>query len=101
MQNFTPIEVLNLEKRTLNALINGGISSVEQMEDAFLKGSIRNLRGIGENSGNEIAAAVEKRRKACEGIPLTILEKAAIVSVINESPLTAQLKLKALASFIQ
>src|SRR3990170_4283057 len=49
---YTPIEILNLSPRTLNALINGGIGSIEQLTKCS-KASLTNLRGFGSKALDE------------------------------------------------
>lgn len=57
---YTPIEILGFSPRTLNALINGGIGSVEQLSKCT-ESKLSNLRGFGKKALNEVKAALEKR----------------------------------------
>lgn len=57
---YTPIEILNLSPRTLNALINGGIGSIEQLTQCT-DSKIANLRGFGKKAMDEVKDALAKR----------------------------------------
>ncbi|MDF2379242.1 MAG: DNA-directed RNA polymerase subunit alpha [Candidatus Gracilibacteria bacterium] len=57
---YTPIEILNLSPRTLNALINGGIGSIEQLTHCS-DSKIANLRGFGKKAMDEVNDALQKR----------------------------------------
>jgi DNA-directed RNA polymerase subunit alpha len=57
---YTPIEILNLSPRTLNALINGGIGSIEQLTQCT-GSKIANLRGFGKKAMDEVRDALGKR----------------------------------------
>jgi len=57
---YTPIEILNLSPRTLNALINGGIGSIEQLTQCT-ESKLSNLRGFGKKAMEEVREALEKR----------------------------------------
>ena len=57
---YTPIEILNLSPRTLNALINGGIGSIEQLTQCT-ESKIANLRGFGKKAMDEVIDALAKR----------------------------------------
>lgn len=57
---YTPIEILNLSPRTLNALINGGIGSIEQLIQCS-ESKLGNLRGFGKKAMDEVRDALEKR----------------------------------------
>jgi DNA-directed RNA polymerase subunit alpha len=57
---YTPIEVLGLSPRTLNALINGNIGSIEQLVKCT-EGKLGNLRGFGKKAMTEIKAALKER----------------------------------------
>lgn len=59
-QSYTPIEILGLSPRTLNALINGGIGSIEELTKAS-ESKLANLRGFGKKALTEVADALEKR----------------------------------------
>ncbi len=57
---YTPIEILNLSPRTLNALINGGIGSIEQLTTCT-DSKLGNLRGFGKKAMDEVRDSLEKR----------------------------------------
>lgn len=57
---YTPVEILGFSPRTLNALINGGIGSIEQLSKCT-ESKLTNLRGFGKKALNEVKAALEKR----------------------------------------
>ncbi|MDP2691865.1 MAG: DNA-directed RNA polymerase subunit alpha [bacterium] len=57
---YTPIEILNLSPRTLNALINGGIGSIEQLTQCT-DSKLGNLRGFGKKAMDEVRDALAKR----------------------------------------
>ncbi len=57
---YTPIEILNLSPRTLNALINGGIGSIEQLTTCS-DSKLGNLRGFGKKAMDEVRDALAKR----------------------------------------
>lgn len=59
-QSYTPIEILGLSPRTLNALINGGIGSIEELTNCT-ETKLANLRGFGKKALTEVADALEKR----------------------------------------
>ena len=59
-QSYTPIEILGLSPRTLNALINGGIGSIEELTKCS-EAKLANLRGFGKKALTEVADALEKR----------------------------------------
>jgi DNA-directed RNA polymerase subunit alpha len=54
---YTPIEILGLSPRTLNALINGGIGSVEQLAKCT-ESKLSNLRGFGKKALTEVQNAL-------------------------------------------
>jgi len=53
-EKYTPIETLQFSPRTLNALINGGIGSIEQLIKCS-PNKIANLRGFGAKALDEVA----------------------------------------------
>ena len=57
---YTPIEVLNLSPRTLNALINGNIGSVEELIQCK-RSKLDTLRGFGKKAMDEVGHALESR----------------------------------------
>ncbi|MBI4235675.1 DNA-directed RNA polymerase subunit alpha [Candidatus Peregrinibacteria bacterium] len=59
-ESYTPIEILGFSPRTLNALINGGIGSIEQLSRCT-ESKLTNLRGFGKKALNEVKAALEKK----------------------------------------
>lgn len=59
-ESYTPIEILGFSPRTLNALINGGIGSIEQLSKCT-ESKLANLRGFGKKALNEVKAALEKK----------------------------------------
>lgn len=59
-ESYTPIEILGFSPRTLNALINGGIGSIEQLSKCT-ESKLTNLRGFGKKALNEVKAALEKK----------------------------------------
>lgn len=56
-ETYTPIEILNLSPRSLNALINGGIGSIEQLTKCT-ESKLSNLRGFGKKAMNEVRDAL-------------------------------------------
>ena len=59
-ESYTPIEILGFSPRTLNALINGGIGSIEQLSKCT-ESKLSNLRGFGKKALTEVANALEKK----------------------------------------
>lgn len=59
-ESYTPIEILNLSPRTLNALINGGVGSIEQLVKCSPT-KIANFRGFGKKAMDEVFAALANR----------------------------------------
>jgi len=57
---YTPIEILGFSPRTLNALINGGIGSIEQLSKCT-ESKLTNLRGFGKKALTEVKDALSKR----------------------------------------
>ncbi len=57
---YTPIEILGLSPRTLNALINGDIGSIEMLTKCS-ESKLTNLRGFGKKALTEVQAALETR----------------------------------------
>jgi len=60
---YTPIEILGFSPRTLNALINGGIGSVEQLEKCT-ESKLTNLRGFGKKALTEVDEALASKNKS-------------------------------------
>lgn len=59
-ESYTPIEILGLSPRTLNALINGEIGSIEQLVKCS-ESKLTNLRGFGKKALTEVKTALESR----------------------------------------
>ncbi len=59
-ESYTPIEILGLSPRTLNALINGEIGSIEMLTKCT-ESKLTNLRGFGRKALNEVIAALAAR----------------------------------------
>jgi len=59
-ESYTPIEILGFSPRTLNALINGGIGSIEQLSKCT-ESKLSNLRGFGKKALTEVRNALEKK----------------------------------------
>lgn len=59
-ESYTPIEILGLSPRTLNALINGGIGSIEQLVKCS-EAKLANLRGFGKKALTEVREALQAR----------------------------------------
>ncbi len=62
-ESYTPIEILGFSPRTLNALINGGIGSIEQLSKCT-ESKLSNLRGFGKKALTEVKEALEKKGTA-------------------------------------
>ncbi len=62
-ESYTPIEILNFSPRTLNALINGGIGSIEQLTKCS-KATLTNLRGFGSKALEEVEVVLAERNLA-------------------------------------
>lgn len=59
-ESYTPIEILGFSPRTLNALINGGIGSIEQLSKCT-ESKLANLRGFGKKALTEVKNALDKK----------------------------------------
>lgn len=59
-ETYTPIEILNFSPRTLNALINGGIGSIEQLVKCT-PSKLSNFRGFGKKAMTEVVEALATR----------------------------------------
>ena len=59
-ETYTPIEILNFSPRTLNALINGGIGSIEQLVKCT-PSKLGNFRGFGKKAMTEVEDALATR----------------------------------------
>lgn len=58
--SFTPIDILGLSQRTLNALVNGGITSVEQLLSTPMS-QLTQLRGFGQKAKSELDQVLAER----------------------------------------
>ena len=58
--SFTPIDILGLSQRTLNALVNGNITSVEQLLATPMK-QLSQLRGFGQKAKTELEQVLAER----------------------------------------
>lgn len=56
-ESYTPIEILNLSPRTLNALINAGVGSIEQLVKCS-EATLMNFRGFGTKALDEVKEAL-------------------------------------------
>ncbi len=68
-ESYTPIEILNFSPRTLNALINGGIGSIEQLTKCS-KATLSNLRGFGAKALEEVVHTLAERNLSLAPDPL-------------------------------
>lgn len=59
-ESYTPIEILNFSPRTLNALINAGVGSIEQLTKCT-ESSLSNFRGFGAKALDEVKATLAER----------------------------------------
>ncbi len=59
-ESYTPIEILNLSPRTLNALINAGVGSIEQLTKCT-ESMLSNFRGFGAKALEEVRLTLEGR----------------------------------------
>lgn len=57
---FTPIDILGLSQRTLNALVNGKINSVEELVNTPMK-TLAQLRGFGQKAKQELDQVLGER----------------------------------------
>ncbi|MCF7830390.1 DNA-directed RNA polymerase subunit alpha [Candidatus Gracilibacteria bacterium] len=57
---FTPIDILGLSQRTLNALVNGGITSIEQLVATPMT-QLAQLRGFGQKAKTELEQILSER----------------------------------------
>jgi len=61
-ENFTHIDFLALSPRTLNALVNGNILSVEQLEKCT-EAKLSSIKWFGKKAMDEVRAALAKEGK--------------------------------------
>ncbi|MBU0458315.1 DNA-directed RNA polymerase subunit alpha [Patescibacteria group bacterium] len=59
-ESYTPIEILNFSPRTLNALINAGVGSIEQLTKCT-EASLANFRGFGAKALDEVNSTLAER----------------------------------------
>lgn len=59
-ESYTPIEILNLSPRTLNALINAGVGSIEQLTKCT-ESMLSNFRGFGAKALDEVKDTLATR----------------------------------------
>jgi DNA-directed RNA polymerase subunit alpha len=59
-ESYTPIEILNLSPRTLNALINAGVGSIEQLTKCT-ESILSNFRGFGAKALDEVRSTLATR----------------------------------------
>lgn len=59
-ESYTPIEILNLSPRTLNALINAGVGSIEQLTKCT-ESMLANFRGFGAKALDEVKSTLATR----------------------------------------
>ncbi|TSC80685.1 MAG: DNA-directed RNA polymerase subunit alpha [Candidatus Peregrinibacteria bacterium Gr01-1014_25] len=59
-ETYTPIEILNLSPRTLNALINAGVGSIEQLTKCT-ESMLSNFRGFGAKALDEVKGTLQSR----------------------------------------
>ncbi|PIP65695.1 DNA-directed RNA polymerase subunit alpha [Candidatus Peregrinibacteria bacterium CG10_big_fil_rev_8_21_14_0_10_49_16] len=59
-ESYTPIEILNLSPRTLNALINAGVGSIEQLTKCT-ETMLGNFRGFGAKALTEVRQTLATR----------------------------------------
>ncbi len=59
-ESYTPIEILNLSPRTLNALINAGVGSIEQLTKCT-ESMLANFRGFGAKALDEVKGTLATR----------------------------------------
>jgi len=59
-ESYTPIEILNFSPRTLNALINAGVGSIEQLTKCT-ESALSNFRGFGAKALDEVKQTLGER----------------------------------------
>jgi DNA-directed RNA polymerase subunit alpha len=59
-ESYTPIEILNFSPRTLNALINAGVGSIEQLTKCT-EAALSNFRGFGAKALEEVKQTLAER----------------------------------------
>ncbi len=69
-ESFTPIDILGFSQRTLNALVNGGITSVEELLRTPMS-QLTQLRGFGQKAKTELEEVL-KDRGYTPGVPASM-----------------------------
>lgn len=59
-ETYTPIEIIGLSPRTLNALVNGDILSIEQLTKCT-EAKLSSIKGFGKKAMNEVRDALRER----------------------------------------
>jgi DNA-directed RNA polymerase subunit alpha len=59
-ETYTPIEIIGLSPRTLNALVNGEILSIEQLTKCT-EAKLSSIKGFGKKAMNEVRDALRER----------------------------------------
>ncbi len=59
-ESYTPIEIIGLSPRTLNALVNADILSVEQLTRCT-EAKLSSIKGFGRKAMNEVRDALQER----------------------------------------
>ncbi|MDD2516524.1 MAG: DNA-directed RNA polymerase subunit alpha [Candidatus Gracilibacteria bacterium] len=59
-ETYTPIEILGLSPRTLNALVNGEVLSVEQLTK-YTEAKLSSIKGFGKKAMTEIKQSLRER----------------------------------------
>src|SRR3990167_3360942 len=59
-ESYTPIEILNFSPRTLNALINAGVGSIEPLTKCT-EATLSNFRGFGAKALEEVKKTLGER----------------------------------------
>lgn len=59
-ETYSPIELMGLSPRTLNALINGNIFSIEQLTKCT-ETKLSSIKGFGKKAMTEIRQALDER----------------------------------------
>jgi DNA-directed RNA polymerase subunit alpha len=71
-ESYTPIEILNFSPRTLNALINAGVGSIEQLVKCT-EATLSNFRGFGAKALDEVKKTLGDRGlKLADDAPLDL-----------------------------
>ncbi len=68
-ESFTPIDILGFSQRTLNALVNGNITSVEELLRTPMS-QLTQLRGFGQKAKTELEEVLRDRGYT-PGVPLS------------------------------